>query len=295
MTSDLAGKLFRIAAAAATVGLAACVHAAAETVPLGQIMAMRAGISMLLILAYGLATVPARTLLPRRWRPHLARGALACVAMTLTYIAFARLPVTQAQTLIYLAPVLVVPFAIWRLGERFRVSTAIALALGCSGVALILGLTFEAGRYAFVGAVAGLGAAILIAVIQVAIRAMTATESTLSIALSFTVIVLGVMSFTALAGNWVLPQGVALWALVGAGVFGALNLVCLAEALARAPAATLAPLDYTGLVWALLADWLLFSQVPGPLGVLGSILITAAALVVVLRRARPVVVPPAAP
>jgi drug/metabolite transporter (DMT)-like permease len=103
-------------------------------------------------------------------------------------------------------------------------------------------------------------------VIQVTIRAMTATESAISIALSFTVIVFGVMSLSALGGGWVWPEGVAFWALLGAGVFGALNLVCLAEALARAPAATLAPLDYTGLVWALLVDWLIFSQVPGPLG-----------------------------
>jgi S-adenosylmethionine uptake transporter len=87
-------------------------------------MALRAGISMVLILAYGLLTVPARTLLPVRYRPHLIRGALACVAMALTYIAFARLPVTQAQTLTYLAPVLVVPFAMWRLGERFTWPTA---------------------------------------------------------------------------------------------------------------------------------------------------------------------------
>jgi drug/metabolite transporter (DMT)-like permease len=287
MTEEFIGKLFRIAAAAATVGLAACVHAAAETVPLGQIMAMRAGISMVLILIYGLMTVPARTLLPVRYRPHLVRGALACVAMALTYIAFARLPVTQAQTLTYLAPVLVVPFALWRLGERFSRTVGAAVALGFGGVLLILGLTFDAGRAAFVGALAGVAAAVLIAVIQVTIRAMTATESAISIALSFTVIVFGVMNFSALGGGWVWPRDVALWALLGAGVFGALNLVCLAEALARAPAATLAPLDYTGLVWALLVDWLIFSQVPGPMGVLGSVLITLAALIVVLRRAAP--------
>jgi drug/metabolite transporter (DMT)-like permease len=178
-------------------------------------------------------------LLPVRYRPHLIRGAIACVAMALTYIAFARLPVTQAQTLTYLAPVLVVPFAMWRLKERFTAATGAALVLGFAGVLLILGLTFDAGRAAFIGALAGLGAAVLIAVIQVTIRAMTATESALSIALSFTVIVFGVMSLSALGGGWVMPQGVAFWALMGAGVFGALNLVCLAEALSRAPAATL--------------------------------------------------------
>jgi drug/metabolite transporter (DMT)-like permease len=103
------------------------------------------------------------------------------------------------------------------------------------------------------------------------------------------------MSLSALGGGWVWPVGVAFWALLGAGVFGALNLVCLAESLARAPAATLAPLDYTGLVWALLVDWLIFSQVPGPLGDLGQRADHGAALIVVLRRAAPAAVRPADP
>lgn len=287
MTEEFVGKLFRVSGAAATVGLAACVHAAAESVPLGQIMALRAGISMVLILGYGVLAMPVRTLMPVRYRPHLIRGALACVGMALTFTAFARLPVTQAQTLIYLAPVLIVPFAVWRLGERITWHNAAALALGFSGVLMILGLTFDAGRAAFLGALAGVGAAVIIAVIQVKIREMTATESAISIALSFTVIVFAVASLSALGGGWVWPVGGAFWALAGAGVFGALNVMCLAESLARAPAATLAPLDYSGLVWALLVDWLIFAQVPGPLGVLGSVLITGAALIVVLRRSAP--------
>jgi drug/metabolite transporter (DMT)-like permease len=240
-------------------------------------------------------TVPARTLLPVRYRPHLIRGALACVAMALTYIAFARLPVTQAQTLTYLAPGAGGALRDVALGRAVFVDHRRGAGAGVRGVLLILGLTFDAGRAAFIGALAGVAAAVLIAVIQVTIRAMTATESALSIALSFTVIVFGVMSLSALGGGWVWPEGVAFWALLGAGVFGALNLVCLAEALARAPAATLAPLDYTGLVWALLVDWLIFSQVPGPLGVLGSVLITLAALIVVLRRAAPAAARPVGP
>jgi drug/metabolite transporter (DMT)-like permease len=190
--TGIRGQAFRIAGAAATVGLAACVHAAAETVPLTQIMALRAGISMLLILVYGLLTVPARTLLPVRYRPHLIRGALACVAMALTYIAFARLPVTQAQTLTYLAPGSGGALRDVALGRAVHVDHRCGAGAGVfGGVLLILGLTFDAGRAAFIGALAGVGAAVLIAVIQVTIRAMTATESALSIALSFTVIVFG--------------------------------------------------------------------------------------------------------
>ncbi|MEM7722524.1 MAG: DMT family transporter [Pseudomonadota bacterium] len=274
--------------AAATVGVGACVHAAAETVPLGQIMATRAGVSMVLIVIYGLIVAQARDLLPRRARPHLIRGGLACIAMALSYYAVARLPVTQATTLAYLAPILLVPMAIWRLGERPRLGTYLALAFGFAGVLLILGLSFAVGRAAFLGALAGVGAAVLIAGIQITVRAMSATETALSIALSFTVIVVLLAGLTAFTGTWVSLSGPPLYWLLGAGAFGALNLICFAESLARAPASTVAPMEYTGLVWALLADWVLFAQVPGPLGILGSVLITVAALLVVFTRARPV-------
>ena len=283
MDQEQIGKLFRIGGAAATVGVASCVHAAAELMPLGQIMAFRALISGVFILLYGLAFKPRADLLPNRWRPHLIRGVLACCAMALSYVSVARLPITQAQTLSYLAPLIVLPIAMFRLGEGLTARVAFGLVFGFAGVLLILGLSFEAGAYAFWGAIAGIAGAVIVAIIQVNVRAMTQTETALSIALSFTLIVAGVTGFSVLLGDWIWLSGKALWILLAAGVFGALNLVLFAESLARAPASAVAPLDYTGLLWAVLVDWLVFAQIPGPLGILGSVLITLAALIVVLK------------
>ncbi len=281
MDQEQVGKFLRIGGAAATVGVASSVHAASELMPLGQIMAFRALISGLLILLYGLTFKPRADLLPKRWRPHLMRGALACCAMTLSYIAFARLPVTQAQTLSYLAPLIVLPLAMLRLDEKLTVRLLLGLIFGFVGVLMILGVSVEAGPYAMWGAVAGIGGAAFVAIIQVNVRAMTATETAISIALSFTMIVAVVTGLSVFMGDWIWPTGAALWILLAAGIFGALNLVLFAESLARAPASVVAPLDYTGLLWAVLVDWLIFTQFPGPLGILGSVLITIAALIVV--------------
>jgi len=283
MEQEQLGKLLRISGAAATVGVVSCVHAAAEFMPLGQIMAFRAIISGFLILLYGLCFKNLADLLPKNWRPHLVRGLLACCAMVLSYIAFARLPVTQAQTLSFLAPLIVLPIAMVRLGERLTARSVVGLLMGFAGVLVILGLSFETGPYAFWGAVAGIAGAIFIAIIQVKIRAMTMTETAISISLSFTLIVACVTAPSIFLGSWVWPGGAGISLLIAAGVFGALNLVLFAESLARAPASAVAPLDYTGLIWALLVDFLVFSQVPGPMGVLGSVLITVAALIVVLK------------
>ncbi|MEO0390047.1 MAG: DMT family transporter [Pseudomonadota bacterium] len=292
MTQEQIGKLFRIGGAAATVGVAACVHAAAKELPLAQIMAVRAGISGVIILAWGLVRAPA-SLLPNRWGPHVVRGGLALVAMWLTYFAFARLDIAQAQTLTYIAPLLVLPIAMVRLGEAPSPRIILGLAMGFAGVLLILGLSTQAGPAAVWGALAGIAGAVLIAIIQITVRQMTATETTLSIAMSFTLIVAVVASLSALRGDWVWPTGPLVWVLLASGVFGAMNLLMFAESLARAPASAVAPLDYTGLIWALLVDWIIFAHAPGVWSIGGSALITLAALIVVLAPRAPA--PPRAP
>lgn len=283
MQPEQVAKLLRIGGAAATVGVVTSVHAAADLLPLGRFMALRAAISGVLILAYGLLVTGRTDLLPNRWTAHLFRGGLACIAMLLSYISFARLPVAQAQTLMFLAPLIVVPLAAFKLKEKLAKRALFGLGLGFAGTVCILGLSFDLGHEAIWGALCGIAAAFLIATIQITIRAMMSTETAISTAISFTLIVAVVCSVSALWGNWIWPRGDALWILLAAGVFGALNLLLFAESLARAPVSTLVPLDYTGLIWALLADWLFFAVLPGGMGLVGSVLVTIGALIVVMQ------------
>ena len=287
MDQEQVAKIMRIAGGAATVGVVGCVHAAAKLMPLGQLMTMRALISGILILAYALLFKSSAQLWPNQWRPHLIRGSLACCAMVLSYIAFARLPVTQAQTLTFLAPLIVLPLAAWQLGETLTARLLTGLILGFIGMLVVLGLSFELGPYALWGTVCGIAAAVFIATIQVKIRSMMKTESAISTALSFTLIVTVVSALSYFWGDWIVPPGAALWILLAAGVFGALNLVLFAESLARAPASVVAPLDYTALVWALLVDLFIFAQMPDRLSIIGSVMITLGALIVVLKPGSP--------
>jgi len=199
--------------------------------PLGQIMGFRAGISGLLIPIYGPIFQTPANLVPKRWRPHILRGALAC-------IAFARLPIAQAPT--YLAPLLVAPIAMLRLGEQPTARLLLGLAFGFTSVLSILALSIETGACAMWGAIAGIAGAGFVAIVQVDIRAMIATETPISISLAFTLVVATVTSLGVFAGNWSRPIGPALWILLAAGVFGALNPVLFAESLALAPASTVA-------------------------------------------------------
>lgn len=75
-------------------------------------------------------------------------------------------------------------------------------------------------------------------------------------------------------------NGAAFLGLIGAGILGGLAHIVSTEAMARAPVSVLAPFEYTGLIWALLFDIILFTQVPDIFSISGCILILSAAIMV---------------
>lgn len=280
------GVMLRLLAAFLVTAMSALIHALASEVPLGQIIFWRSFVAILPICLYAATkgNFP-RALATRRPLLHLTRGSLGVLAMALSFLSLTYLPVADAMALSYLAPVLTLPMAALALGERLTPRILLAVAAGFGGVIAML---WEAlalpGGGAMIGVAAGLGFAVLMAAVRVFIKSMTATETPAAIALYFAVA-------GSIAGLASLPFG---WAdlplrdfalLAAAGLLGGLGHVASTEAVARAPVSAVAPFDFTGLVWALGFDVLIFGTVPGPLGTLGVGLITLAALLVTFAPA----------
>lgn len=272
----------RLCAAAAATGVGICIHGATKAgATTGQAVFMRSVLSLPLLLAWGLASGPARDMLPKTPRAHLLRGLIGATVMCLSFYALGQLPVAYAKTLAHLSPVLSVIAAAILLGEQVTLRALLAVALGFGGtVALIQTAAAgpELGWGQLTGIAAGLVAAVLMALLRVLIRAMTATETTISIAVSFACITTSVGAVAVAVTGWT-PMGQALWLwLGGAGAFGALTHIMATEASARAPVTRLAPFDYAGLVFAVAADFLIFAHLPGGWGWMGIALIATAGL-----------------
>lgn len=281
----------RIAAVAAGTGLGFCVHgAAAEGAATGQIVLLRAGLSIPPLLLWALMTHPVADWRPRAPGKHLVRGLLGGLSMVLNFYALGQLPVTHAQALSYLAPVLSIPAAVILLGERLSTRTVLAVALGFAGMIAMLYTSLarpDWGLAEATGVLAGIGSAATMALVRIHIKAMTATETTISIALSFAVVTTGIGVVATMLGGWV-PMTPALWAWVGgAGLLGAATHIAATEAVARAPVSALAPFDYAGLVFAVMLDFAIFANLPGGWGWTGIGLIVAAGMMTV-RTGRPV-------
>jgi drug/metabolite transporter (DMT)-like permease len=289
MSSETNAILLRLLAAALATGLGACVHGAAQYAPVGQIVFFRAALSIPPILFYAALTAPLSDLRPRAPRAHIMRGLFGGLAMILNFTALSFLPVAHASALGYLAPILTLPVAVIMLGERVSVRLVLAVAMGFAGVIAMLYTSLarpDWGAGQVIGIAAGFASAATMALVRVQIKAMTRTEPVPAIALTFAIITSCIGLVSIVWGNWV-GMSPVLWVWLGsAGVLGGLTHIAATEATARAPVSTLAPFDYTGLIWAVLLDVILFANVPGLWGYVGMGLITGAALLVILGPKR---------
>ena len=284
------GIALRLLSVALITAMSAVVHGAAQSVPIGQLIFWRSLIAILPIVIYiALRGQISTAFYTRNPRAHAERSLFGVVTMALSFVSLAYLPVANASALAYLAPLMSLPMAAMILKERLSISVILACTLGFSGVILMLisSLQSPTSQWSqYIGIAAGLGYAVMMGVLRVHIKAMTATETPATIAFYFAVIgaVLGALS--ALWG-WAALTPETLLLLVLAGLLGGMAHIASAEAVARAPVSTLAPFDYTGMVWALGFDIVLFNTMPDIWSGLGVMAILAAAMLAIRADIRP--------
>lgn len=281
--STAGGIGLRLAATGLFSGMSLCVRMASVEAPVGQIVFWRSAVALLPIVAYllWLGQFP-RGLKTRNPGGHVKRSLFGCAAMFFSFVSLAHLPLANATALGFLAPLLVVPLAVLFLDERPGWIVVAAALIGFAGVAMMLAPAFEGpslDRNTLTGVAAGVAMAVTTAAAKIQIKALTATEPPGRIAFYFA-LVCSIAGLATLPFGWVQTSGLALTWLIGAGLFGGLAHIAMTEAVARAPASTLAPFEYTAMIWALLFDLAIFGLAPTLFGLTGlAMIVSAAALV----------------
>lgn len=267
--------------------MSAAVKAAAESVPIGEVMFFRSALSLPIIalwlwmrggLTLGLATP--------NWRPHAVRGIAGTCAMGLNFLALSLLPLAEVTAIRFATPVFLVVMAALILGEVFRTVRLVAVALGLVGVTVIVWprLTLAGfGGAEALGVTFALGSAALAALAQTFIKAMAETERTEAIVFYFSATAT-VLSLLTLPFGWVVPTPTELALLVGAGVIGAAGQLLLTASYRYADAGALAPFTYVSMLWALVFGYVFFDEVPGWPVLGGAGLVIAAGLIIVVRE-----------
>jgi drug/metabolite transporter (DMT)-like permease len=93
-----------------------------------------------------------------------------------------------------------------------------------------------------------------------------------------------VVTGAAMPWLWVAPTWNDLWVFLLVGVSGSVGQFCLNQAFRYSEVSLLAPIDYTGLVWATLFGWALWGQLPSITVIAGSLIVVGSTLYIVNRE-----------
>jgi drug/metabolite transporter (DMT)-like permease len=282
------GIALKLASVALFVVMQALVKMTAPRVPPGEAVFFRSVFALPVILGWIALRGQLRLgLWPQAPAGHLWRGVLGTVSMGLGFAGLAYLPLTEVTVLGYAAPLMVVIFAAMFLEERVPPLSALALLLGLAGVLVVLVprvTVFEGvgpNRAEALGALLVLGCALFAALAQISVRKLLVTDRTPVIVFWFSVTA-SVLALATLPFGWVRPAAADAVALIASGMVGACAQILMTESYRHAPAATIAPLDYASLLFAILIGFVLFGETPGQSLVLGAPLIVLAGLLVSL-------------
>ncbi len=211
---------------------------------------------------------------------HLGRSVIGIVSMTLGFSALGLLPLAEATTISFGAPLFALALSAPLLGERVGRAKWFAVAVGFTGVLVAMQ---PGGDLPLLGTLVAVGAALGVALVTVTLRSISRTESTQTTVLWFTLFVTLVTgALLPWFGQW---HDSATWLLlVGVGLFGGVGQIGLTASLRFAPIATLAPLDYLQLVYAVLFGWLLFDNQPALTTWAGAALIIVSVLSTLPRK-----------
>lgn len=259
--------------------MAACVDVAVKALAgsygTAQIVLLRIVLSLPLVLVFCHLQGGLRSLLTPRWGWQCYRGLLAAGANFGFFFSLAHLPLLTAVLLAYVSPVLIVLLARPLLGERIGTHRWLGVGVAVAGVLLVLGPGApridldEPLSGAALGAFAVLASALCWALLSLSNRQLANRESP-AVMLFYTLPVSGGLAALATLGQWVPPEP-ADWLWFGlAGCCGGAIHFSVVLAYRHAPAGAIAPLEYTNLIWAGLAAYLLFAETPDPSALLGG-------------------------
>jgi S-adenosylmethionine uptake transporter len=211
------------------------------------------------ILALGVWHLQGRPAITRAMLPlHLLRGTLIASMAFCFYWSLTRLPLAEAITLSFIAPLLIPPLASLTLGEKIQPRFLAAGALGFVGVLVTVqgAPDFSGDRLLALAAV--LYAAVAYAASSVLLRARAARDGATIVTLMGALVPMLILSPVAIGAAR--PDLPTIGWFVLLGLIGNIGMQLLSRAYARIEAQVLAVMEFTALPWAALLGWVFFAE-----------------------------------
>jgi len=211
----------------------------------------------------------------------LFRSAAGVLGNILSFYAYQKLPLADANALSFTRSLWLTPMAFFLLGETLGPTRIGASLVGFAGVVIMLA---PSGHQALgLAQGAALASGLLFALTVTGMKVMTRDHSPFTI-LVYSAVLGVVFSLPPALFVWRWPGPLDFVLLAVMGVLGVGTQACYIKGMQIGDAAAMAPIDYSRLVFAVALGLVLFHEVPRPRTVLGAAIVVAATLYITLRE-----------
>ena len=216
-----------------------------------------------------------------RFGTYLFRSSLSVVSMMCGFTALAYMPIANATSLSFAAPLFATILAALILKEKVRLRRWSATLLGFAGVLIVLqpgttGIGF--------GEILVVGSAFLSATVSIVVKTLSRSESSQAI-VTYMVLLSTPLALGPALFHWTWPSLDAWPYVVALGFFGTLGHLCWTRAFAIADASAVVPFDYSRLIFTTGIGMIWFGEQPDHWFWVGSAVIIAAGLYIAQREA----------
>ncbi|MEO6014559.1 MAG: DMT family transporter [Devosia sp.] len=221
----------------------------------------------------------------RFWRlknPRLVhlRGVSGVIGNACIIYAFVTIPLAEAYSIAFLAPIFIVLISVWLLKEQVSLQRWLILGASFIGVLVVVRPGF---RDLHPGHIAAVIAAICGAVTTTVLRRVAKEEtrtSLIGVASLYILVINGTLMLVTGAVHWPTWHELIFLLIIG-GLGGTGNMLFIAATRA-VPASQIAPLQYSQIFWAILFGAVFYYEYPDAIGVVGLLVIVVAGILNVL-------------
>lgn len=213
---------------------------------------------------------------------HFLRGVLWICATIMFFTSIKYLGLAEATALIFAAPLFITGISALFLREQVGLRRWLAVLTGFIGVLIIV----RPGTVAFQPiSLLPVATAFVYALLMLSARWVDTKESVWTLLLYLTA-TSGILSVFIVPFVWVPVKSETLWLFAAIALFGTAGMTMITQAFRLASAVVVAPLDYTGLLWATALGWLVWNEIPDSATFIGASVIIAAGAFTIWREHR---------
>jgi drug/metabolite transporter (DMT)-like permease len=272
--------MFMIGSTILFAGVNAVVKWEVALYPIGEVAFLRSAFGLIPLYFIILPHTGLAVLRTARLFDHLKRAVSQFISQMAMFLSFWLMPLASAIAISFAAPLFTTLLSIVILKEKVGPHRWSALAVGFVGVLLI---THPGAGTFQIAVLLPLLNALMISTVAIAIRRMSATESTETLAI-YQLTLITALNACLLPLGWETPSWSDFGMIAFAGLGNGIAQYWWTKALHLAPPSAIVPFNYLSLVWATLLGLAIWGDVPTPHLLLGATVVVSSGLYILWRE-----------